>query len=212
MAGKSLERRRYFPFTTARLSSLCGVAKRPALPVVPCAARHQRKYGVGFKSVSAIGFARQPSLTGTLYSRPGANRAQKCRSPGTNARMTGIFSSGRVWSYSSTRKPLRSTSRTHARNSLLGLAPVASVWGFGSFRLESNRDDRRDGPNATNSTRRADCRRLAVSRDACRNRECAPSFQPALSRPRSPDSDSHPNRARCERHRNRTKRPRKRGC
>ena len=56
------------------------------------------------------GRASQPSRTGTSYSRPGANRGQKCRSPGTITLATGKPTSGRVWSRISSSIPACSTS------------------------------------------------------------------------------------------------------
>ena len=45
--------------------------------------------GTGFSSSSVGGRSSQPSRAGTSYSRPGANRAQKCRNPGTITLATG---------------------------------------------------------------------------------------------------------------------------
>ncbi len=55
-----------------------------------------RNMGTGFNSHSASGRGSQPSRTGTSYSRPGANRGQKCLRPGTITLATGRPTSGRV--------------------------------------------------------------------------------------------------------------------
>src|SRR5262245_41457686 len=69
-----------------------------ALDAEEIAARRYKNIGIGLSASSWVGSARHPSRTGTSYNRPGANRAQKWRNPGTITLTTGRPTSGRVWS------------------------------------------------------------------------------------------------------------------